>query len=81
MQTLAIAALLCDALGEVTAAETARRSLTMWTVTNEHPRSPLIEAARLPADTLQIEEEFTADVESVRDTLRAIVELIARTGE
>ena len=81
VQTLATAALLCDALGEVTAAATARRSLTMWTLTNEHPRSALIEAARLPADTLHVDEEFTADVESVRDTLRAIVELIARIGE
>ena len=81
VQTLATAALLCDALGEETAAATARGALSMWTLTNEHPNSEIIDAALPPADTLQIEDAYTTDVKSVRETLRAIVELIARIGE
>ena len=80
METLVIATILCDALGEEAVASRARRSIAMWSLTNRYPAEGYISAAIVPAVGSGFDDLVDGAVPA-RPMLRTIVDHIGCAGK
>ena len=79
VETLAVATILCDAIGEATSAASARRSLAIWDLTHVHTNDDYVGAA-LPPKSTPI-EHYLLKAPRRHQRRFAIVDLLARSDD